>query len=431
MPEVTTAEAAQVGHSKVGASSYYRWKACPGSVKLSQGIKSVDSEYAKEGTLAHLIFAFYLSRRRWPKHDELQKLFSESGYFLTGEEYAEMKEHLQIAVDAVLNDFKFFADLGETHEEILIEHRFNLECVYPGAFGTADAVLIFPVQKKIIVYDLKYGAGIPVEVQDSEGKNKQLKYYGLGALLSLSNSDIDEIELVILQPRCFHPEGPIRRASLTAMELLEFSGELHRDCEATADPKAPLRAGEHCRFCPANGICPQLNKSAMEAAKSAFLPVAIEPTKQSHIKADELRKALEVIPQLEAFIEGVRSLAYNEAMAGRCPKGFKLVKKRAHRKWLEYVTPELLQKDLGLDEKHILEEPKLKSPAQVEKVLTKHGKEELQKYVSQESTGLTLVPDLDKREAIETGAKAAFDAVPIDFVEVDGEELKLLETVYV
>ncbi|MCH8328897.1 MAG: DUF2800 domain-containing protein, partial [Nanoarchaeota archaeon] len=49
-------------HSKIGASSMYRWSNCPGSVKLSEGMTSESSIYAIEGTAAHEVVGLALER---------------------------------------------------------------------------------------------------------------------------------------------------------------------------------------------------------------------------------------------------------------------------------------------------------------------------------------------------------------------------------
>ena len=48
-------------HSKIGASSMYRWSKCPGSVRLCEGIVAPQSKYAEEGTKAHEIAASWLN----------------------------------------------------------------------------------------------------------------------------------------------------------------------------------------------------------------------------------------------------------------------------------------------------------------------------------------------------------------------------------
>ena len=44
-----------MAHALLGPSSAARWIACPPSVKLCEQFEDVESEYAKEGSLAHEI----------------------------------------------------------------------------------------------------------------------------------------------------------------------------------------------------------------------------------------------------------------------------------------------------------------------------------------------------------------------------------------
>lgn len=51
----STNPAIAAAHSKLGASSYDRWGNCFGSVRECEGVPNIESEYAKEGTLAHTV----------------------------------------------------------------------------------------------------------------------------------------------------------------------------------------------------------------------------------------------------------------------------------------------------------------------------------------------------------------------------------------
>lgn len=360
----------------------YRWSACPGSVRMSEGIAQKSSAYAEEGTLGHEVAAHYLEKLSWPS-----------------DAAPEMIGHLQVYVDAVLSSRPKGA-------KILIEHGFDLGKIHPGMFGTADAV-IYDAEKKLLqVFDLKYGAGIPVEVKD----NPQLIYYALGALLSL-NVPCDEVESVIVQPRCDHADGPVRRHRYEALDLLDFAADLVRYAKKTEDPNAPLIPGDHCRFCPAAGICPQLHSDAQAVAKNEFRSdLSYDPKK--------LSETLEKLPILEAFVKAVREFAYGEAEHGRCPPRWKLVQKRATRRWKnEEDAVILLQKNFGLKPDQILDPPAIKSPPQVEKLFSASKKTELNELIVAESSGLTLVPETDKRESAKRDAKTEFAQIPESIFE--------------
>lgn len=377
-------------HSVLGASSMYRWSVCPGSIRMSRGIKAPTSQYAEEGTKAHEVATHVLEEGKFPPDTD-----------------PDVKEAVSVYTDTVKHQIdESIALFQDTKYSQLIEHKFDLSSVYPGCYGTADCVLYFPNQKTLYVFDYKHGMGIPVEVTD----NPQLKYYGLGALLS-TGVPCEFVELVIVQPRCPHPDGPVRRERIPAFDLLDFSADLIDYAKATEDPNAPLVPGDHCRFCPAAGICPALAAKAQVLAKSSFSSLATyDPEKLSEV--------LEWLPSIEGWVKSVREFAYAESQHGRTPPGWKLVPKRATRRWKDHVNAELLKEKLGLDDDGLLEEPKLKSPAQVEKRLAPAGKKIVADLVTAESSGTSLVPEADRRAAVTFDPKSAFDEIK-EVVEIE------------
>jgi hypothetical protein len=117
---------------------------------------------------------------------------------------------------------------------------------------------------------------------------------------------------------------------------------------------------------------------------------------------------------LEAYIKQVREFAYGEAEHGRCPPGWKLVQKRATRRWRdEHSALQLLSEKFKLSAPELCEEPKLKSPAQVEKLLAKGARGALTDLVSAESSGFTLAPESDPREPAKTDAKSEFGVIDV------------------
>ena len=382
-------------HSKIGASSYSRWSTihggCPGSVKMSEGCPNIESAYAAEGTHAHTVASqtlekYFFNKDPWEGWAACDK---------------EMRKAVEVYVNFAKEEaMKSGADPGAG--EILVEHRFDLTSVYPGLFGTADLVIYFPNEKKLLVADYKHGAGIAVDVED----NLQLQYYGLGALLS-TGFPCETVELAVIQPRCEHQDGQIRRWSFHSVELLDFAADLAFDAAATNDPNAPLNPGKHCRFCPAAATkCPAVKNKAQALAKVEFSPsLSYDPAK--------LAEALEILPALDAWATKVREFAYAEAMHGRLPPGWKIVAKRATRKW-KVADEEIVEFMADATKKETSEfysEPSLKTPAQMEKLCSKQIGEKLRTFMESVSSGYNLVPEGDKRPAAKMDAKAEFTQI--------------------
>lgn len=373
-------------HSDIGASSMKRWANCPGSRKLCAGIPSPSSIYAEEGTKAHTVASTYLDTGKWLPCDR------------------EMKDAVEVYT-------RYIRELSDTlnwkKSKRLIEHGFDLSILHPGMFGTADAVIYDADEKTLHVIDYKHGAGVPVEVVN----NEQLKYYGLGALLSLK-LDVETVVLTIVQPRCFHPDGAIRSYTLDVMDLMDFGMDLVDAAKATEAPDAPLVPGrEQCMFCSAKPICPALARTAQEVARSEF---AVIPSPNAVYDVEALGTTLDKLDLLEGWIKGLRAFAYSEAEAGKKIPGWKLVPKRATRKWTDPAVVSEFFITHFPNVTDVFDPPTLKSVSQVEKVLHERQHEKLIPFIVSVSSGSTLVPADDKRrEVVKLTASEEFGAADL------------------
>ncbi len=119
---------------------------------------------------------------------------------------------------------------------------------------------------------------------------------------------------------------------------------------------------------------------------------------------------LHLLPMLEDWAAAVRAHAQAKLERGEEVAGFKLVAKRANRSWVdEQETKQwlLAQPTLHPDEYMVT---KLKSPAQIEKLV---GKKNLPADLTQKvSSGTTLVPDTDPRPAVVLTAGHEFALLP-------------------
>lgn len=380
-------------HSILGASSSHRWLNCPGSVRLSAGMPKTSSKYAEEGTAAHELAEMCLRN-----HEHALEYL---GSFITvGETAYEVTDEMVEAVQLYLNTVR--ADFREAGPgaELMVEKRFHLDWLYDGMFGTNDALVGQPFGL-LRVYDLKYGAGVAVEVED----NPQLMYYALGAA---HGETYEEVELVIVQPRAQHPDGPVRRQRMWVAELDRWADEvLLPGAEATAKADAKLSTGDHCRFCPALAVCPAQKEVAVSNAQFAFRDAPTAPPVATSLAPAELKQILDKAPLIEAWLDACREHVKVLLEGGADPKelGYKLVAGRATRKWKDEGEAVGFMEMLGIDP----HERKLKSPAQAEKLAKKGAFDQI--VVT--SRGVQLAPITDKREAISGAAAIAFGEVEL------------------
>lgn len=379
-------------HSKLSPSGAKRWLNCPGSIRLCENIPRKDSEHSIEGTAAHALAELAL-RHQKIAGDLIGKFLAFDNHQVKVTE--EMAEAVQIYVD-------FIAQLkGKNYASI--ESTFNLSWLIPNSKGTCDCYIYDEEEKILHVLDYKHGKGIVIYPED----NDQLKIYALGAINAIWKGQdcpprevkhpfdlITRVILYIVQPRAYADEK-IRLWETNPKDLFFWAQTvLKPGAELCEKPDAPLRSGEHCRFCPALATCPEQAKNAVAIAQTDFAaPVFPAP---DMLSVNDMSKILQFSDMLSAWAEAVKERAFGLAQAGTKIPGFKLVNKKANRIWKdELEAAEVLQKLIG--EK--VYEKKLISVAQAEK-LTKPLGFDLGQIAEKPQAGITLAPISDRRKEV-------------------------------
>jgi hypothetical protein len=388
----------------------HRWSACPGSINLierlrSQGLVSDrTSSYAIEGSAAHELAEKCLRQGLDADAFIGQYLNTESDTPI------EVTEDMATAVQTYLDFARSLAANTQPGDcRHFIEQTFDLSLFYKGLFGTSDYTCLHRPSATLFVCDYKHGQGLAVEALD----NPQLRYYGLGALIKLKEMNLpppfpEWISLNIVQPRAPHRAGPIRNETLSVMSLLAWAEKLIDAAKATEPADAPLHEGEHCRFCPAAPRCPRLQDVAMKSAQLTFRPieggppVMTGPVPVKDLSHEQLRRALMASEVLEPWLKELHAHAQEQLERGNVIEGWKLVQKRAMRRWRETPADTAFALQLlGLKDTDIFEEPELRSPAQIEKHLPRKRHPELVPLVIKESSGVVLAADTDPRPAVQ------------------------------
>lgn len=383
----------ELAHSSIGASTCHRWWECAGSNNLIATCPPAEtSKYAIEGTAAHEVAERCL--RTW-LNDEVENMsphqFIEeemsNGWVVT----EDMAEHVLGYINMIYADLKpYLTDKVFIKDILKIEHKFNLKWIHKDMFGTCDAMLYIPFLL-LKVYDLKYGAGVPVEVKE----NKQAMYYGLGGA---QVGDVKEIELVIYQPRAPHADGSCRRWVLSPTELTNFGIQLKARALKTLDHGAKRKAGSWCKFCPAQPVCDTVREKVQEVAKVDFAQPAATLRDPKDMDPKTLGNILKFVPLIDDWLKQVTGHAQVLAESGQDIPGYKLVKKRSNRKFRdEQLAADNLDMLYGED----VFIKKLKPLGQLEKIATK---DEINALCYKPEAGNVLVEESDKREPVKPSA---------------------------
>lgn len=407
-------------HARLSASSAHRWMNCPGSVRMSAGLKDAETVYQIEGRAAHALAEYALKHQDGWSHVAHVDVPTEDGprAFPVDD---TMRDAVELYVSTVQDLLK------QVGGALYIERTFDLSILRPPEpmFGTADAVIVG--DRTIDVIDLKYGAGVTVEVTD----NVQLLYYALGAIVAeftrrvMDPSDavaieqgenmldaatrlFDRVRVHIVQPRAPHTDGPVRSSLIfSGADIKAFAVKLLTRADNVQAPDAVLQAGSWCQFCPARGHCPELAAHAKLVAQTDFESVPMEaPPDVEHMSIERVAAILQNVEVLNIFIDSLKQRITNELESGREVPGWKLVNKQAQRQWLgtEIVEEWAAGNGLTLDD---IYEKSLRSPAQLEKIIGKAALPEDGLY-ARVSNGVALVPSTDPRPAAAVGPAADF-----------------------
>jgi hypothetical protein len=356
---------------------------CPGSVELIDSLletntvpKETKSVYAEHGTFLHKVTDDY------HKHGKsvLQGLELDDKALVQ-----ECISYLNI-----LRKSKGHSSLFEKNEHIVKLDKWGI----PDVWGTCDFTIVDMMKRHADVIDWKFGSG---EIVYAEW-NPQLLAYAAGTIGWPTT--VQTVTLHIVQPAIDHFDT----WDLTTNELYEWvHGKLAVAINKCATPGAQIIPGyKQCRWCEAANHCITRYNWVQDTAAKLFHAEKLLAT------APDIKDLMELVsqgPAVEKAIKSIISYVQTEMEKGVSVPGYKLVRGRSNRKWLdEKKTIEWLSKNTNIEE---LFTSKLRSPSQFEKeVITLKKNEDYKKLFHNPPGKIAIAPETDKREAIEPNKSA-------------------------
>lgn len=361
-------------HAALSPSSSHRWLNCSPSAKLEQQFADSESEAAAEGTAAHALCEHKLKRALKMRSKKPISRF----------DCDEMDAFTDGYVDFVLETL---AEAKQRCKDpiVLIEQHLDFSCYVPEGFGTGDALIVGDGILHVI--DFKYGQGILVDAED----NPQMKLYALGALELFGNLyDIDEISMTIYQPR----RENVSTWTISVAVLKEWAEQVLKPRAILAyNGKGDYCPGEWCQFCKAAVKCRARAEAKLSLAKYEF---ALPPL----LTDDEIEEILSKLDDLAKWASDIMAYATDSAINhGKQWTGFKVVEGRSVRKYTDDTAVAEAAQAAGYMD---IYKQSLITLTEMERLMGKEQFAEVLGGLIQKPPGkLTLVPDSDKRQAIE------------------------------
>ena len=236
------------------------------------------------------------------------------------------------------------------------------------------------------------GPGTPRGLSRKDWETERAQRVGKPGQIEVGREKLDikadgatEVECIIVQP------PSVKRWVTTPGRIKHFERELEQAVQTALLPNAPVKPGDHCKWCPAKAICPALSGEAERALR----------TQLNSITPEGYSNALIIADRLEDWIKDVREQAQQALENNVSIPGWKLVPKRAIRQWVDEEGARESLEQMGLDISELME-TSLISPAKAEKVLKKHKLALPKDHVVAISSGNTIAPESDPRPAVIT-----------------------------
>jgi hypothetical protein len=285
------------------------------------------------------------------------------------------QEDVDEAIAPAINAYIQFAEDREIEIE-LPEEQVKL---FEDVGGTSD--IICANTNTVFIIDWKFGYH-PV----SAVNNPQGLFYAMCArrtphLKSLFDGK-ESVCTVIIQPTT----EKVISYHYTSLDELDYFEHVYLDAVGNEDVNKQI-TGEYCKFCPAMPICPAKTGQAVNALR--LDPEILET----------LPDALDMADEVIEWAQSVKKLAHEQAELGTSIRGYKLVDKRAIRKWKDEKEVEQMLKRARSVKIGEVVQKKIMSPTQLEKFCKKKGLDfyRYDAYIEKVSSGTTLTTEDDPR----------------------------------
>jgi len=306
--------------------------------------------------------------------DFLGHIYKEGAVELTfGDDDLDLSEIAFNATEALLNDLDI--------DEMMVEPFVQL--IPDEAGGSIDVLGLSHDRKTLLVLDYKFGS---YKVDAFE--NAQGQFYACSVEVDPLTADllenVDTIEIAIVQPKI---KGVVSRWSCSRKELTQYLVRLR-----TAIVSDTVNPGSHCKWCPAEPYCEEKKKAVLSASLL---------DKSSH---NELSAAAAEVERVENWVKAVKEELYLQLNRGVEIPGWKIVDKRTSRKWADKDAEEAalaaITKTTKLKSGDFIKTSMLTAVQSLTLLKKKKIDFDLDKYVEVKSSGTTLAPEDDSRDAV-------------------------------
>lgn len=361
-------------HARIAPSSLHITTPCPGSVLLSEAMPVLpESEEEAEGTAAH-----------WLAYEAgMGRIDLNQAHGFIAPNNVEVTDEMIDAAIMYVDVLGTATGVGEMTIPITRIHETDCK-------GTPDWWTWTPATKTLKVVDFKFGYRF-VEVWE----NHQLVAYAVGLLDFLGIHDDEAIlELTVVQPRSYHPDGPVRTWTVAANKVRAFANTMTMSAHEALSAKPSTRSGPHCLDCKARSAC--LTFAQTTGGIMDHIGVAVPNLQTPDDVGRELALVQDMRQRLKARETGLEAMAEHYARNHKAVPGFSMQSTMGRLKWLENTTVDEVEAMVGMlvEGGSALKPRALLTPTQAKKLFKgKIGDMIVNQYANRQPGAMKLVRD--------------------------------------
>jgi len=223
--------------------------------------------------------------------------------------------------------------------------------------------------------------------------------------MTAKNKTLEYIKVAIYQPRT--PGETWKTDTITGKQLEAWDKKFQKGIDTVLSGNVKFKTGEHCFYCRAKTKCPAYSKNLSVQSRLSPLDLTVAPKKNvtlpdvESIPQEHRVKLYLMSKEINSFLKKIGESLHNDVgLRGAIPEGLKIVSSKPRRKWIDDENPEAIThfaNILGMDPTR---PASLIPMTQIEKLLKKDQKEELNAYIEYGVPKQVLVGIEDEREAV-------------------------------
>lgn len=339
---------------------------------------------AEEGTAAHwlggnMVVEVCLSGAKSHSGPGIIGQQAPNGIIITDEIFDACGLHCDI-VQGIIRGTQIF---GGDHTGI--ERLFYAPSVHEESFGTVDFCLYAEKMRHLYIVEFKYGHRYVDEFENWQ----MINYYAAVADefgIDGSKDQTLTVHLIIVQPRAYGSDGPVREWTVKGSDLRPYVNQLNTAAHEALGDSSRIRTSVHCRDCNALYRCPAALQAGMSLLEIACNPYPDDlPIEALGIQYSIIKRALDQLKYLET---GLKEELISQLRLGKNIPGYLIETTTGHLTWNRPVKEIIALGDMsGYD----LRKEKTITPTQA----INGGMDEtlVRAYSEKPNTGLKLTED--------------------------------------